>query len=571
MCFLLIFIPLIGADEIAPTSTVMVPMRDGTQLPTDLYIPQDLQDKPPFILIRSPGGRQAKSAKAYLFLVQLGYGVAIQDTRSAIDVEGKTMPYWTDGWGNQQDGFDAVEWLGHSPYSNGKIGTAGVSALGITQLLLAPTAPPSLKCQYIGMAAASLYHHAIFPGGHLLKNQVEGWLGLYAKSPDVRTCVCCQPYYNNFWSNFDTPKVAGNVKVPAVHCGGWYDIFLQGTIDAFTSRQEHGGEGAKGTQKLLIGPWTHFWPTNTKLGDFDVPAEGRAPPIDISPQRWFAHYLKDVDNGVETIPAVTYYVMGTFDGSPSSGNVWRHADVWPVPAASTSFYLTADHKLIEKGSSPVQAASFAYQYDSKNPVPTIGGCNLFLESGPKDQRSLEKREDVLLFTSEPLTEDLEVTGRVLAKVFFSSDQPDAEIVVRLCDVYPDGRSILITDNAARMSAQGKNPSKGPQEIDVDLWSTSIVFAKGHRLRLSITSSNYPRFEKDTLTENGNVAVLANNSLHVGGSHLSYFTLPIVRRGDKWLSEQTQKSKEIPLEFIDPLNTIDSVEFLEHEPEKTFSH
>lgn len=534
----LFFLQAVVAEEIAPTTTVNIPMRDGTELPTDIYLPKDSNEttKFPCILLRSPAGRNANSAKAFISLTKHGYTVAIQDTRSVLDHEGKTMPYWTDGWGRHQDGYDTVEWLAKSPYSNGSIGTVGVSALGITQLLMAPSAPPSLKCQYIGMAASSLYHHAIFPGGQLLKNQVEGWLGLYAKDPELLQCLCAQPTYNTFWKQFDSLQVVDKVKAAGFHYAGWYDIFVQGTIDAYVSRQEQGGEGARNQQKLLLGPWTHFWPTNLKLGDFEVPLQGRNPPIDTSTKRWFDHYLKGIQNGVADIPNVTYYVMGTFDGSPSSGNVWRHADHWPVPAVSTAFYFTPDQKLTELKNSHKGEATFVYQYDPNSPVSTVGGCNLFLESGPKDQREIEQREDVLVFTSDPLTEDLEMTGRVLAKIYFSSDQPDTDVVVRLCDVYPDGRSILISDGIRRTGTLSEQEHDKAQAVDVDLLSTSLVFTKGHRIRVSISSSNYPRYEKNN-HGNDETPPIANNTVHVGGVKASQITLPLVRRGNTWLNQK----------------------------------
>jgi putative CocE/NonD family hydrolase len=242
------------------------------------------------------------------------------------------------------------------------------------------------------------------------------------------------------------------------------------------------------------------------------------------------------------MPAVTYYVMGPFDGSSSSGNVWRHADRWPIPSIAVPFYLTPDRKLIESASLPTPEATFAYQYDPQNPVPTIGGCNLFLESGPKDQQSIEHREDVLVFTSEPLTEDLEVTGRVNAKIYFSSDQSDTDLVLRLSDVYPDGRSILIADGSKRK--ESSKADEKAEAIDVDLWSTSIVFAKGHRIRVSLTSSNYPRFEKNC-HGNNEAPPIANNTVHVGGLKASHITLPIVRRGNTWLVKAgtQQKAKQ----------------------------
>lgn len=519
--FLILFQAVIADEAFKPDLTVMIPMRDGKELPTDIYLPHSDAEKLPCILIRTPAGRQMTSIKAYLPLTKQGYIVAVQETRSSLDKEGKTLPYWSDGWGKEQDGYDAVEWLAKSKFSNGKIGTVGNSALGITQLFMAPSAPPSLKCQYMIFAPSSLYHHAIFPNGQLCKNQVEGWLSLHAKDPAVLQCVHAQPFYNAFWGKFDTLKVVDRVKVPAIHYGGWYDPFLQGTIDGFVARQNHGGEGAKGKQKLVLGPWTHIWPFSSRLGDFEVPETGRSPSMDISPGRWFDYHLKELKNGIDVLPTVSYYVMGPFDGSPSSGNIWRHTDTWPVPAKATSFYLTSDKKLSSDSSSVDKMDTFSYKYDPSNPVPTVGGSNLFLESGPKDQRSIEERDDVLVFTTDVLSKDIEVTGKVLAKLYLSAEAPRVDVAIRLSDVYPDGRSILIADGIARsvIADSGK-----PQPIDLDLWSTSIVFAKGHRIRISISSSNYPRYEKDLSVADGKIVL---NKLHIGGNNKSQLILPVV--------------------------------------------
>ncbi len=509
-------------------------MRDGLSLPADVYLPPSQEShfskKYPCILLRSTAGRKAEPWVHYAALSQLGYVVVIQDTRSAVDLEGKTPPFLSDGWGKLQDGYDTIEWLAKSDYSNGDIGTLGFSALGITQLMLAPCAPPSLKCQYIGVAPASLYHHAIFPGGQLRKNQVEGWLGLYAKDTGVVSYVANQPFYNEFWKALDTTIVADRVKSPALFYGGWYDTFLEGTIQAFLSRHQSGAEGAKGKQKLLIGPWTHFWPYVTKLGDFEVPKEGANPPFDTSPQRWFDHYLKGNKNGVDELPSIIYYVMGPFDGTPSKGNVWKSAEQWPIPAKHTPLYLTQDRELVF-GTFSETPSSLTYRYDPRDPVPTIGGSNLFLESGPKDQRLLEERSDVLTFTSKPLEEDLEVTGKIVAKILFSSEQSDTDIVVRLTDVYPDGRSILILDGIHRTGINTKHSANKQQEVDVDLWSTSLVFAKGHRIRVSVSSSNYPRAENNlnvgVYGANTGAFKIVQNTLHFGGERGSHLILPIV--------------------------------------------
>lgn len=475
-----LFFQVIGAD---PHATVMTPMRDGTQLPTDLYFPGPNPSDYPCVLIRSPSGRTNPFALEYLNLLKEGYVVAIQDTRSALDKEGKTFPFWSDGWGMKQDGYDTIEWLAKSPYSNGKIGTVGVSALGITQYMSAPTAPPSLKCQYVGVAASNLYDHAMRRGGQIQKEMVESWLSYYASDPGVHCFVTNQVHYNDFWEQFNVLSKSHDVKTPTLHFGGWYDIFLDGTLDAFTSFHNEGGEGARGKQKLLIGPWTHLWPHDPRFGDFQMPEAGKTPPVDLSHTSWLAYHLKGVDNGMNQLPSVTYYVMGPLDGS-KGGNFWRHAENWPIPHIPKTFYLKSDHTLSLIASKSEE--SLSYVYDPLNPMMTHGGRNLFMESGPKDQQLLEKREDCLIFTTDFLEEEMEITGKPTLKLFVDSENEN-DIIVKLTDVYPDGKSILITEGIAHVSTP---------EVNVELAPTSMVFAKGHRIRISISSSNYPRYEKN---------------------------------------------------------------------------
>jgi uncharacterized protein len=544
---------LLSTDiQLIPDVTVMIPMRDGTELPTDLYFPDGEFSNLPCILMRCPAGRLAYPWRNYAKLAQFGYVVAIQDTRSALDKEGKSIPYLTDGWGHEKDGYDTVEWLARSAFTNSRIGTIGFSAVGITQQMMAPSAPPSLKCQYIGVAAGSMYHHAAFPGGKLLKNQVEGWLGHYAKDPSIYSYLCSQPHYNEFWSYFDTISMAHEVTAPAIHYGGWYDIFIQGTLDSFVSRQTKGKEGAKGKQKLIIGPWTHYWPDSIELGDFEVPLNAREMPIVFSPKRWFDHYLKEVDNNIDEIPPVTYYVMGPLDGSSESGNKWKTAEHWPVPSEKVSYYLTEGNGLTAKKLT-VESGDYSYTYDPSDPVPTLGGRNLFIESGPMDQRKIENRDDVIVFSTPPLEKDLEITGHILATIYLSSDCDDTDVVVRFSDVYPDGKSILIADSIFRTGLLNidhhgdvKNEHLGPRGVELDLWSTSILVTKGHRLRISVSSSNYPRFEKNinngVLNIHKNEPIIAHNKIHVGKKYPSRITLPIVRNVSAQLPIQTSEGQ-----------------------------
>ena len=536
-CCLFLCLSKVAAEESSPDLTLMIPMRDGFELPTDFYFPsteaQTLRRAFPCILLRSPSGRQGLWNSFYA-LAKAGFVIAVQDTRSFLDKEGKTLPFLADGWGELQDGYDTVEWLAHSAYTNGKVATWGASAMGITQLLLAPAQPPHLVCQYILVAASSLYHHAIFPGGQLLKNQTEGWLRHYAHDTGILQDISQRFFYNDFWKQFNTLEVAHRVQVPAIHVAGWYDTFLEGTLAGFKARQLEGAPGARGLQKLVIGPWTHFWPLSQSFGDFEVPVPGRTPPFDISPKRWFDHYLKGIDNGVQNLPPVLYYVMGPFDGTASKGNVWKEAQTWPVPASSVSYYLTPDRKL-SKNTAVGEAIS--YDYDPRSPIPTLGGNNLFLNSGPVDQSSIEKRDDVVVFISDPLEKDVEITGDLSAQLLFSSDAPDTDVILRLCDRYPDGKSILIAEGIHRLGVACYADQKPApmadtmQEVLVNLGSTSMVFAKGHSIALSVSSSNFPRYEK-----NQNVGVLgsqsgkfqvAKNTVHFNSIFPSRILLPVV--------------------------------------------
>ncbi len=536
----LFFFQAITLSAIEPTLTINIPMRDGKELPTDLYMPSPDAKGLPCILLRSPAGRKAATAQIFTPYIQEGYLVAIQDTRSAVDPEGKTHPYQADGWGKLQDGYDTVQWLADSCYTNGKIATAGWSAMGITQLMMGPSAPPGLKCQFIGVATPSMYHYAIFEKGCFKKNMVEGWLGMCAKHPSVLETVVANTNYLPFWEQFDAMSQAGKAQAPALHQSGWYDIFTQGTIDAFVTLQERGGPGARGNQKLLIGPWTHFWPCRPDFGDCKVPEEGKKVSIADTYSKLFAYYLKDDQNGYKDLPPVTYYVMGPFDGTPSSGNVWRTSHHWPIPARSTPFFLTNKNELSETTSTD-HKGSIAYTYTANDPVPTVGGSNLFIESGPKDQRKIEERSDVISFTSQPLQEDLEVTGRIFAVLYLTADQPAGDVAVRLTDVYPDGKSVLLLDGIAHLGdgQSEKFDSKKPVEVWVDLWTTSIVFAKGHQIRISVSGSNYPKFEKAVGLENGNNSY----TLYTGPDKPSHIVLPIVRKGERWLiAEQPQLKK-----------------------------
>jgi uncharacterized protein len=519
--FSFVFLCPISGEEVQPHVTLFIPMRDGVKLETDLYLPAPEAKNLPCILLRNPAGRNA-FGKEIIELTKFGYAVAIQDTRNVLDKEGKSFPFVSDGCGKLQDGYDTVEWLAKSPYTNGRIGTWGPSALGITQLMMAPSNPPHLQCQYILMAAPSLYHHAAFLGGQFLKNQVEEWLKCYAKHPDVLQNICHRYTYDDFWGSLNSLEGTLQVTVPAIFVSGWYDTFLEGTLSAFVHRQAEGGNGAKNRQKLVIGPWTHAWPKSTKLGDFETPSTAIQAPVDISPKTWFDHHLKNIPLAAP-LATVTYYVMGPFEGSSSKGNQWKTSPVWPVASSSTSFYLTSDAKLQKTNA---EGNPRKIEYDPHDPVPTIGGHNLFIEAGPKDQRPIENRSDVLVFTSENMMEDLEVTGTISAILYVQSNCNEYDVCLRICDVYPDGRSILISEGLQRMTTLEKQKSNEINKVEVIASPTSFVFAKGHSIRLSVSNSNYPRYENSHGLYPG-VDQKCSFTIYMNKDHPSQLVLPVV--------------------------------------------
>lgn len=528
--FLLLLFPcLLAAEFPKPDATIFIPMRDGSKLATDFYFPCKETKKLPCLLVRSPAGRNNPYALMFVPLLKDGYTIAIQETRSVKDPEGKTLPYESDGWGEKQDGYDTVKFLEKSSYTNGKIGTIGASAMGITQLLMAPTNPPGLGAQYISFATSDLFNQAMYEGGELCKDQVEKWLAIYAKHPDVYRTIYTQPDYSPYWDSYNTLTQASNCHTPALHVGGWYDVFLRGTLSAYTKLQNEGGDGAKGEQRLVIGPWSHLWPYIRQLGEYEYPQAALEPTFDFSPEKWFAAHLKGEPLN---LPNVVYYVMGPFNGEPSSGNVWKSASEWPVPYKEKPLYLSSKNALV--GENPAKTDDLSFNYDPENPVPTAGGRNLFLPAGPIDQKVIEERSDMLVFTTEPLEEDFEITGALEAILFVATDAEDTAFSVRLTDVYPDGKSLLIADGITRFShglAAGSTISKmTPQEITIDLASTSLVFAKGHKIRVAVSSSNYPRFEKNfnslKRAHENPEPIVAKNTIFTGPDTPSRIVLPV---------------------------------------------
>jgi len=527
---LLMFLILPAASCFAQLQTVMVEMRDGIKLETDVYLPPG--DGPfPAVLMRSVYGRGAGAQLAQPQNKQ-GIALVVQDTRGRGGSEGKDMVFADDGWGENQDGADTVAWIAGQNWSNGKIATAGGSALGIVQVMMAP-ATDLVDAQSIVVASSNFYGQIAYQGGVWRKSLTEGWTAMQKTNEYIVPAWQAHPTYDTFWQMYNAEPKAPDITAPAVHIGGWWDIFNQGTINNFVTRQHNGGEGARGKQKLIMGPWVHG--VKRKIGDIELPENFN---FDFGKyeRRFFAACLLGKDDGILAEPAVNYYTLGDVDNPDGPGNEWRTANDWPpFPTVATSFYLRTDgHLATEPAAADI--SPLAYTYDPANPCPTHGGQNLLLPAGPFDQREVSGRGDVFKFATEPLAEPLEITGQVFAKLYVSTDAPDTDFTAKLVDIYPDGREILMLDGIRRLKFRNGYEKAEPLppgevgEITIDLWSISLIFNKGHRIGLQISSSNHPRFEinpnsGDDFPTTENLRP-ANNKIYIDATHPSALILPV---------------------------------------------
>lgn len=527
------------AQQAAPPApqSVMLPMRDGVKLATDIYLPGG-EGPFPAVVARTPYNKDMGKGIAQQFTSR-GYALIVQDSRGRFKSEGKNLAYETDGWADgNQDGYDTIEWVAAQSWSNRKVGTWGGSALGIAQYLLAGTGPPHLFAQHVVVGAPSFYRDIVFRQGVFKKNLIEEWLKSQKFDESQLFTWLDHQAEDLYWLDRDLSTRWRRVNTPAVHVGGWFDIFTQGTIDAYTGYQTRGGTKAQGYQRLIMGPWTHGV-NQRKAGQITFPENATAPPNGFGDQwRWYDHWLKDALNGVDKEPAVAYYVMGDTTDPKSPGNAWRFASSWPPPSTPTPWYFIEDKTLsLTPPDTEKEIPPLGYEFDPRDPAPTVGGNHLTLPAGPMDQREVEKRGDVIVFTGPVLDKPLEVTGRVKVKLWFSSNAPDTDFTAKLCDVYPDGRSMNVCDGIIRARYR-KTLRRGTPVIrgeiyplEIDLWSTSMIFNKGHRLRMQISSSNYPAYDINPntgadLRENGDFRI-ARNLIYVDGKHPSQIILPVI--------------------------------------------
>jgi predicted acyl esterase len=514
-----------------PTQTGMVPMRDGIRLATDVYLPEG-SGPWPAILFRTPYGKANAQGQAQV-ANQHGYAFVSQDIRGRFGSEGIDYPvFGHDGWGEHQDGYDTVEWVAAQKWCNGKVGTVGASANGITQNMLAPSRPPHLVCQYVAVAFSSMYRQAAYQGGAFRKSLVEGWMRGNKFSPGNLKEMRAHPDYDDFCKQFDPELVAHRVNVPVLFLGGWYDIFNAGTINSFLTIQKGGDKGARGKCRLVMGPYGHGRSNDLVFPNTEYPSP-------VSMLNWFDIWMKKDGKGIDDIPVVQYFVMGDPADTGINANVWKTAEDWPVPAKIKPFYFYTDGKLRPQPPKK-DDAQLSYNYDPNDPVPTVGGANLIITKGPKDQRPVENRPDVLLFTSKVIKQPVEITGPVKVRLWASSTATDTDFTAKLSDVYPDGRSMIMLDGIIR--ARHRNSMEKSElmepgkiyEFGIDLWSTSLVFCPGHQIRVAISSSNSPRFEPNPNTGKPSGVddgiKVATNTIYLDARHPSHILLPVVELG-----------------------------------------
>ncbi len=545
-----------GEPTIVIEKNVPVPMRDGVVLYADVYRPA-AAGRYPVILQRTPYDKGLTSIGMLMLDVIRtageGYAVVIQDSRGRYTSEGTFYTFRDD----VNDGYDTVEWCAVQPWSDGQVGMYGASYVGATQWLAAITTPPHLKAIF-PLITASHYHEGwTYQGGAFALGFNESWTMISLASDTYQRLAQTMPeaaedmgkmvagiddmchwfrhlplkdfplfgqaagyFYDwlahpdddEYWAAWNIEAQHQAVTVPACNVGGWYDIFLGGTIRNYLGMRERGGSAdARQGQKLIVGPWHHTLPLNNVVGEvnYGLASTSLAVDLDGLHLKWFDYWLKGKQNGLLEEPPVRIFVMGE--------NAWRTEDEWPLARTQYTpyyFHSQGDAKSLRGNGalSPEQPhgePADVYVSDPRNPVPTKGGglcCwPAAVPGGAFDQRPVEERSDVLVYTTPVLEHDVEVTGPVSVRLYAASSAPDTDFTAKLVDVHPDGYARNLTDGIIRgryRETRERATLLTPGEVyayTIDLWSTSNVFKAGHRIRVEIASSNFPRFDRNPQT------------------------------------------------------------------------
>jgi predicted acyl esterase len=516
---------------------VMIPMRDGVKLSAYIYTPPGEGPWPVVFEQRYADLKGADTRKSFAKMAEHGYVVCGVNYRGSGLSEGTWVGYRALAWGEKKDGYDLCEWLGTQPWSTGKVGTFGSSQAGFAQNFLAVTQPPHLVCQYMIDTGLSLYQEGYRIGGTTRPIRFKGMRSV-CRVPEHNDALLVEwfqhPTYDEYWAAEDCNPHIPKMNVPCCTIGSWYDFMCVGSIDSYVGRQHDGGPNSKGKQQLLIGPWLHG-----RFNKGNVVAELKYPEnasVDILAHmmRYFDHYLKGKENGVEKDEPVKYYVMGAVGEEGAPGNEWRTAKDWPIPAKNTGYYLHEGGKLSTTKPDSEKSAT-AYEADPLHPATIPAGGF----PGAKDARGFEEQKNVLTFTSDVLKEPVEWTGRVKAELFVTSSAKDSDFIVRVSDVYPDGRSILIMDYIRRARYREgfeKEVMLEPGKVETvafDIGNLSQIFAKGHKIRVTVASTGAPFFEVNPNTgepftlEFPKETVVAKHTVQHNAKYASRVIAPVV--------------------------------------------
>lgn len=511
---------------------VMISMRDGAKLSTYLFFPP-IQGKLPAIYQQryvdiSSAGQKTECAKLAKLI---GCVVALQNFRGAHESEGVFQGYRALGLGELKDGYDSVEWLAAQSWCTGKVGSWGGSQGGYSQNFLAASQPPHLVAQYLTDFGVSLFHDGYRGGGVVRPTRFLGKMAIHARDIEEGKAALLEqfkhPTYDSWWAQENTEPHFGKMNYPSVMLGGWFDPVHKAVIRAWQGREKY----FPGKQLLILGPWNHggSFRVSNKVGDLEFPSVAVFDPRAHMAQ-WFGEHLLGRQNHVMVGPHVRYYVMGACGEKDAPGHQWRTASTFPPTGNDTPFHLAEGGQLTAYASS----GSTTWTSDPNHPNQISGASY----PAALDQRKFESHPDCVAFTTAPLDKPQEWTGLVKARIFVSSTAHDTDLIVRLCDVYPDGRSILLIDNIRRLRFRNGFEKEEPLEpgkihqVSLDLGYTSIVFNKGHRIRVTIASTGDDWYEPNPQTgkpltiEFPKEVVVAKNTIHHDAAHPSAIIAPI---------------------------------------------
>jgi predicted acyl esterase len=516
-------------ETVAPGATeVIARMRDGIELAGNLYLPEG--DGPfPAIVMRTPYGKDEMFAdvRASHRYTRAGYAYLVQDVRG----KGRSQGHYAAFSDDRNDGYDTVEWMARQAWCNGKVGVTGGSAMGITANLVCIANPPHLAAAFVIVAG----NDTNFIGGCYKLADMGGWnRGQGISESRIRSAA--SGYVTTALSaTGDVLRNAPFIHVPVYNYGGWYDLFAVGNVRNFQFLQNQGSRGARGNQKLEMGPFGH----GDLAGDLEYPNGSTLMGGNANEIRWFDYWMKGVDNGIMDEPPVRVYMMAAArKGALSPKNRWVHFANWPPGPRTVSYYLHEDRSLSRKAPE-AGSASISYDFDPADPVPTCGGANLTFDKGPMDQRPIGERQDYLRFNSGVLEKDVVLAGPVTLDLWASTDGPDTDFMVKLVDVYPDGYEAIVLDSAIRTRyRKGRNRDDvafmhpgAPKKLTLDLYDVAITFEAGHRIAVHVTSSNAPRFDINPNTGElpgpGVATRVARNTIHLDASKPSAVHLPVI--------------------------------------------